>query len=80
MIDEGNLLRAGTVRVGRHAGEIIEVGTASLGRFLEVLYLSYHSGMVRLPSDGVCKDAVNSFARYRKDMEKRCAELASGRT
>jgi hypothetical protein len=80
MIDEGNLLRAGTIRVGGQAGEVIDVGTVSQARFLEALSLCHHSGLVRLPNDGVCEEAVNTFAQYRQDMEDQCRELARART
>ena len=80
MIDVGNLLRAGTIRVGGQAGEVIEVGTVSRGRFMEALSLCHHSGLVRLPDDGVCEETVNTFTQYRQDLEERGRKLARERT
>ena len=80
MIDEGNLLRAGTIRVGGQGGEVIDVGTVSHARFLEALSLCHHSGPVRLPDSGVCEEVVNTFAQYRQDTEDQCRGLARERT
>ena len=80
MMEGGSLLRAGTIRVGGPAGEIMDVGTVSKSRFLQAMALCYHSGIVKLPSDEVCDRAVNDFNQYRQDLESRFTNLASQRT
>ena len=80
MMGGGSLLRAGTIRVGGPAGEIIDAGTVSKSRFLQAIALCYRSGIVKLPSDEVCDRAVNDFNQYRQDLESRFTDLASQRT
>ena len=80
LIDLGGLLRAGTVRVGGRDGEVLDAGSVSQGRFLEALSLCHRSGRVRLPSSGVCDDAVSSFDQYRQELRDRCSQLAQQRT
>ena len=80
MMERGNLLRAGTVRVGGRNGEVLDVGTVSRSMFLEALSACHRSGPVRLPNDDTCEDAVNNFNQYRKELEERCGKLAQQRT
>ena len=80
LMDIGNLLKVGTIRVGGRDGEVIDVGSVSRGRFLEALSLCHRVGPVRLPSEEVCDDAVSSFAQYRQDLEDRCSHFAQQRT
>ena len=80
LMDIGNLLKMGTIRVGGRDGEVIDVGSVSRARFLEALSLCHRTGQVRLPSEQVCDDAVSSFARYRRDLQDRCSQLAQQRT
>ena len=80
LMDIGNLLRVGTIRVGGRDGEVIDVGSVSRGRFLEALSLCHRTGQVRLPSEQACDDAVSSFAQYRQDLRDRCSQLAQLRT
>ena len=80
MIEGGTLLRAGTIRVGGHDAEILEVGSVSRGRFLEALSLCHRSGRVRIPSDEVCNQAVANFEQYRQDLLGHFAQLAGQRT
>ena len=80
LMDIGDLLKVGTIRVGGRDGEVIDVGSVSRGRFLEALSLCHHTGQVRLPGDEVCDDAVSSFAQYRQDLQDRCSQLAQQRT
>ena len=80
LMDIGNLLKVGTIRVGGRDGEVIDVGSVSRSRFLEALSLCHRTGQVRLPSEQVCDDAVSSFAQYRQDLRDRCSQLAQLRT
>ena len=80
LMDIGDLLKVGTIRVGGRDGEVIDVGSVSRGRFLEALSLCHHTGQVRLPVDEVCDDAVSSFSQYRRDLQDRCSQLAQQRT
>ena len=80
MLDVGNLLRVGTIRVGGQDGEVIDVESVSQGRFLEALSTCHRSGRVRLPNDEVCADAVNNFDQYREELRGRLAKLARQRT
>ena len=80
LMDIGNLLKVGTIRVGGRDGEVIDVGSVSRARLLEALSLCHRTGLVRLPSEQACDDAVSSFARYRQDLRDRCSQLAQLRT
>ena len=80
MMEQDNLLRAGTVRVGGRNGEVLDVGTVSRSMFLEALSACHRSGQVRLPDDNTCEDAVNNFSQYRKELEDKCVQLAQQRT
>ena len=80
MMEQDNLLRAGTVRVGGRNGEVLDVGTVSGSRFLKALSACHRSGPVRLPDEKTCEDAVNNFSQYRKELEARCVQLAQQRT
>ena len=80
MIEGGTFLRAGTIRVGGHDAEILEVGSVARGRFLEAFSLCHRSGRVRLPSDEVCNQAVAHFEQYRQELLARCDQLAQQRT
>ena len=80
MMEQDNLLRAGTVRVGGMSGEVLEMGTVPRSRFLEDLSACSRSGPVRLPDDAMCEEAVNSFNQYRQELERRCLQLAQQRT
>ena len=80
LFSTGNLLRAGTIRVGGRDGEVIDVGTLHRGRFLEALSLCHRTGQVRLPGDDTCADAVTSFNEYRRELRDRCSQLAQERT
>ena len=80
LIETGNLLRVGTIRIGGRDGAIIDVGSVSHGRFLEALSLCHRAGHVRLPDEDACDDAVSSFAQYRRDLQDRCSQLALQRT
>ena len=80
LLDIGNLLKVGTVRVGGRDGEVIDVGSDSRARFLEALSLCHRAGQVRLPDEEVCDDAVSSFAQYRQDLRDRCSQLAQLKT
>ena len=80
LFDAGDLMRAGTIRVGGRDGEVVDVGSLHRGRFLEALSLCHRTGRVRLPDDDVCADAVRNFDQYRGELQDRCSELAQGRT
>ena len=80
MIEQGSLLRAGTIRIGGQNGEVIDVGTVPRSRFLEALSLCHRSGHVRLPNNESCEQAVTTFNQYRQELEKRCNQLAQQRT
>ena len=80
LFDAGDLMRAGTIRVGGRDGEVIDVGSLHRGRFLEALSLCHRTGRVRLPDDDVCADAVRSFDQYREELHDRCSQLAEQRT
>ena len=80
MMDQDNLLKAGTVRVGGRNGEVLDAGTVSRSRFLEALSACHRSGLIRLPNDKICEDAVNNFNQYRNELEDRCIQLAQRRT
>ena len=80
LFSTGNLLRAGTIRVGGRDGEVIDVGSAHRGRFLEALSLCHRTGQVRLPGDDTCAEAVRNFDQYREELQDRSSELAQGRT
>ena len=80
MMDQGNLLKVGTVRVGGRNGEVLDVGTVPRSMFLEALSVCHRSGNVRLPDDETCQDAVSNFGQYRKELENRCVHLAQQRT
>ena len=80
LFDAGDLLRAGTIRVGGRDGEVMDVGSVSRGLFLQALALCHRAGRVRLPDDGVRGDAVSSFDQYRQELQERCSQLVQGRT
>ena len=80
MMDTGNLLKVGTIRVGGQDGEVIDVGSVPRCRFLETLSLCHRAGQVRLPDEEVCEDAVSGFSQYRRDLQDRCSQLAQQRT
>ena len=80
MLDQDNLLRTGTVRVGGQDGEVIDVGTVARSRFVKSLSICHRSGQVRLPSDEICELAVASFNQYQHELEERCSQLAQQRT
>ena len=80
MMERGNILRAGTVRIGGRNGEVLDAGTVSRCMFLEALSACHRSGAVRLPDDKTCEDAVNNFSQYRRELEERCIQLAQQRT
>ena len=80
LFSTGNLLRAGTIRVGGRDGQVIDVGSAHRGRFLEALSLCHRTGQVRLPGDDTCAEAVRNFDQYREELQDRSSELAQGRT
>ena len=80
MMDIGDLLKVGTIRVGGRDGEVLDVASMSQARFLEALSQCHRAGQVRLPSDEVCDDAVSSFGQYRSDLQDRFSGLARQRT
>ena len=80
MMDTGNLLKVGTIRVGGQDGEVIDVGSVPRCRFLETLSLCHRAGQVRLPDEEVCDEAVSGFSQYRRDLQDRCSRLAQQRT
>ena len=80
MMQQDNLLKAGTVRVGGMSGEVLDVGTVPRSRFLEALSTCRRSGTVRLPEDATCDEAVDSFNQYRRELEDRFLQLAQQRT
>ena len=80
MMDTGDLLKVGTIRVGGRDGEVLDVASMSQARFLEALSQCHRAGQVRLPSDEVCDDAVSSFGQYRSDLQDRFSELVRQRT
>ena len=80
LMDVGDMLKVGKVRVGGRDGEVLDVGSVSKGRFLEVLSLCHRDGQVRLPSDAVCDDVVSSFDQYRIELRERCTQLAQEST
>ena len=80
LMDTGTLLKVGTIRVGGRDGEVMDVGSVSRGRFLEVLSLCHRAGQVRLPDEEVCDEAVSSFSQYRRDLQDRCSQFAQQRT
>ena len=80
LMDTGNLLKMGSIRVGGSDGEVMDVGSVSRGRYLEALSLCHRAGQVRLPDEEVCEDAVSSFSRYRRDLRDRCSQFAQERT
>ena len=80
LVDEGDLLRAGTIRVGGQDGEVMDVGSVARARFLEALAKCHRAGQVRLPGDDVCNDAVRGFEQYCSELRSRFSELASQRT
>ncbi len=80
MMDTGDLLKVGTIRVGGRDGEVLDVAIMSQARFLEALSQCHRAGQVRLPSDEVCDDAVSSFGQYRSDLQDRFSGLARQRT
>ena len=80
LMDIGDMLKVGKIRVGGRDGEVLDVGSVSKGRFLEALSLCHRDGQVRLPSDAVCDDAVSSFDQYRIELRQRCTQLAQERT
>ena len=79
LMDIGDMLEVGKIRVGGRDGEVLDVGSVSKGRFLEALSLCHRAGQVRLPSDAVCDDAVSSFDHYRIELRQRCTQLAQQR-
>ena len=79
LMDIGDMLEVGKIRVGGRDGEVLDVGSVSKGRFLEALSLCHRASQVRLPSDAVCDDAVSSFDHYRIELRQRCAQLAQQR-
>ena len=79
LMDIGDMLEVGKIRVGGRDGEVLDVGSVSKGRFLEALSLCHRAGQVRLPSDPVCDDAVSSFDQYRVELRQRCTQLAQQR-
>ena len=80
MLAEGNLLKAGTVKVGGQDGEILDVGSVPRGRFLEALCRCHRSGLVRLPNEEICEQVVNSFNQYSQDLQTRLTQLSQQRT
>ena len=80
MMDTGDLLKVGTIRVGGRDGEVLDVASMSQARFLEALSQCHRDGQVRLPDDEVCDDAVSSFGQYRSDLQDRFSGLARQRT
>ena len=80
MMDVGELLVAGSIRIGGRDGEVVDVGSVPRARYLEALSLCHRSGHVRLPDDEACADAVSSFTQYRQELQDRCAQLAQQRT
>ena len=80
LMDTGTLLKVGTIRVGGRDGEVFDLGSVSRGRYLEALSICHRAGQVRLPNEEICEDAVNSFAQYRRDLQRRCSQLAQQRT
>ena len=80
MMDVGDLLVVGTIRIGGRDGEIIDVGSVSRGRYLEALSMCHLTGQIRLPDEEVCSDAVNSFDQYREELRGRLVQLAEQRT
>ena len=80
MMNTGNLLKVGMIRVGGLDGEVMDVGSISRGRFLEALSLCHRTGQVSLPDEKVCESAVRSFSQYRRDLQDRCSRLAQQRT
>ena len=80
LMDIGDMLKVGKIRVGGRDGEVLDVGSVSRGRFLEALSLCHRAGPVRLPGDPVCDDAVSSFDQYRIELRQRCNQLAQQRT
>ena len=80
LFDAGDLMRAGTIRVGGRDGEVMDVGSLHRGSFLEALSLCHRTGQVRLPDDDTCAEAVRNFDRYREELQDRCSQLAEGRT
>ena len=80
MLDSDGMLRAGTIRIGGRDGEVVDVGSVPRARFLEALSLCHHTGPVRLPSDDMCEEAINSFNQYRSELRGRLEDLARQRT
>ena len=80
LIQTGDLLEAGNIRVGGRGGEVIAVGSVAKSRFLWALSLCHRADRVRLPDDDQCEDAVDSFEQYRRDLRDQCSQLARQRT
>ena len=80
LMDEADLLRVGTIRIGGRGGEVIDVRGAFRARFLEAISLCHQAGQVRLPSEDVCAEAVSRFSHYRQELRDRCHQLAQQRT
>ena len=80
LLDQDDLLKGGTVRVGGKDGLVMDVGTMSQGQFVEALSSCHRSGRIRLPAAPVCAEAVSTFQQYCDDLRKRCSDLAKQRT
>ena len=80
LIQTGDLLEAGNIRVGGRGGEVIAIGSVAKSRFLWALSMCHRAGRVRLPDDDQCEDAFDSFEQYRRDLRDQCSQLARQRT
>ncbi len=80
MFDTGRGLRAGTIRVGGPTGVSIDVGSVPRARFAAVAALCGHSGVIPMPDDAECEQAVHEFERYQGELTQRFSALAAQRT
>ena len=79
LFDTDGLLKRGTIRVGGPTGQVIDVGTAQQGLFLQAMSLCHRWGQIKLPDNEACVNAVQDFNKYRDQIEKLCSQLTQRR-
>lgn len=80
MMETGRQLRVGTIRVGGSTGHVLDLGSVEKARFLQALAECGRYGSVRVPDDRECESAYQEFTRYKQELARLFATLATQRT
>lgn len=80
MLDVGQHLRVGTIRVGGAGGQVLDVGSLHKAKFLAAQSECGHYGPIELPDEETCQVAVELFEDYKRELGGRFDNMARERT